>query len=83
MVKTAKMIERHLEGVMAHWLRRTSNAFLEGFDCVFSAVKRGVRGFPSTGKPQHHALLHRRAPRIALYPLKTARNRKRFYEICA
>lgn len=48
MVKTAKMIERHLEGIMAHWLRRTTNAFLEGLSSVFSAVKRKARGFRST-----------------------------------
>jgi len=38
MAKTARMIERHLEGVMAHWLHRTTNAFLEGLNSVFSAV---------------------------------------------
>ena len=45
MVKTTKMIERHLEGVMAHWLHRTTNAFLEGLNSVFSAVKRKARGY--------------------------------------
>jgi transposase len=48
MVKTAKMIERHLDGVMAHWLHGTTNAFLEGLNSVFSAVKRKARGFRST-----------------------------------
>ena len=48
MVKTANMIERHLDGVMAHWIRRTTNAFLEGLNSVFSAVKRKARGFRST-----------------------------------
>lgn len=48
MVKTAGMIERHLDGVMAHWIRRTTNAFLEGLNSVFSAVKRKARGFRST-----------------------------------
>jgi transposase len=48
MVKTAAMIERHLEGVMAHWIRRTTNAFLEGLNSVFSAVKRKARGFRTT-----------------------------------
>lgn len=48
MAKTARMIERHLEGVMAHWLRGTTNAFLEGLNSVFSAVKRKARGFRST-----------------------------------
>ena len=48
MEKTAKMIERHLEGVMAHWLHGTTNAFLEGLNSVFSAVKRKARGLRST-----------------------------------
>lgn len=42
------MIERHLDGVIAHWIRRTTNAFLEGLNSVFSAVKRKARGFRST-----------------------------------
>jgi transposase len=48
MGKTAAMIERHLAGVMAHWTRRTTNAFLEGLNSVFSAVKRKARGFRSS-----------------------------------
>jgi transposase len=48
MEKTAKMIEHHLEGVMAHWLHGTTNAFLEGLNNVFSTVKRKARGLRST-----------------------------------
>jgi transposase len=48
MVKTSRMIERHLDGVMAHWIHRTTNAFMEGLNSVFSAVKRKARGFRST-----------------------------------
>jgi len=48
MLKTARMIERHLEGVMAHWINRTTNAFMEGLNSVFSAVKRKARGFRSS-----------------------------------
>jgi transposase len=51
MVKTAKMIERPLEGVMAHWLRWTTNAFHEGLNSVFSAVMRKARGLRSTENP--------------------------------
>ena len=47
-VKTAKMIERHLEGVMARSLNRLTNVLLEGLNSVFSAVKRKARGFRST-----------------------------------
>ena len=48
MVACAKMIESHLPGILAHWKRGTTNAFLEGFNSVFSAVKRKARGFRST-----------------------------------
>ena len=48
MVKCAGMIERHLEGILAHWRNKTTNAFLEALNSVFSAVKRKARGFRST-----------------------------------
>jgi transposase len=47
MKRCADMIERHLDGILAHWERRTTNAFLEGLNSVFSAVKRKARGFRS------------------------------------
>jgi transposase len=47
MLKAAAMIENHLEGILAHWKSRTTNAFLEGLNSVFSAVKRKARGFRS------------------------------------
>jgi transposase len=48
MVKLAQMIERHLEGILAHWKWRLTNAFMEGLNSVFSAVKRKARGFRSS-----------------------------------
>lgn len=47
MRKAAAMIENHFEGILAHWRSRTTNAFLEGLNSVFSAVKRKARGFRS------------------------------------
>jgi transposase len=41
--KNARLIERHVEGVMAHWLRETTNASLEALNRVFSAVRRKAR----------------------------------------
>jgi hypothetical protein len=41
-------IERHLKGILAHWRNKTTNAFLEALNSVFSAVKRKARGFRST-----------------------------------
>jgi transposase len=48
MVKCAGMIEGRLEGILAHWKNKTTNAFLEALNSVFSAVKRKARGFRST-----------------------------------
>lgn len=44
MRKCAVMITRHLEGILGHWLRGTTNAFLEGPNSVFSAVKQKACG---------------------------------------
>ena len=48
MRKCAQMITRHLDGILGHGVRGTTNAFLEGLNSVFSAVKRKARGFRST-----------------------------------
>jgi transposase len=48
MLRCAKMIETHLVGILAHWSHKMTNAFLEGLNSVFSAVKRKARGFRST-----------------------------------
>ncbi len=47
MSRCAQMVENHLEGILAHWRRRTTNAFLEGLNSVFSAVRRKARGYRS------------------------------------
>ncbi len=47
MVKFAESVEKHLAGILAHWKHRITNAFLEGLNSVFSAVKRRSRGFRS------------------------------------
>lgn len=48
MVSCAAMIEKHLPGILAYWERKTTNAYLEGLNSVFSAVKRKARGYRST-----------------------------------
>ena len=48
MRQCADMITRHLDGILGHRVRGTTNAFLEGLNSVFSAVKRKARGFRST-----------------------------------
>lgn len=47
MGKCADSVERHLDGIVAHWRDRLTTAFLEGLNSVFGAVKRRARGFRS------------------------------------
>ena len=47
MEKFAESVERHLGGILAHWKHGVTNAFMEGLNSVFSAVKRRARGFRS------------------------------------
>lgn len=60
MRKCAAMITRHLEGILGHWVQGTTNAFMEGLNSVFSAVKRKGPRFPFHRKSHHLALFHRR-----------------------
>jgi transposase len=48
MVKLAQTVEDHLAGILAHWKWGLTNAFMEGLNSVFSAVKRKARGYRST-----------------------------------
>jgi len=48
MVKMAAMVEDHLKGILAHWKWGLTNAFMEGLNSVFSAVKRKARGYRSS-----------------------------------
>jgi len=48
MRKAAEMIERHMEGILGHWRRGLTTAFLEGLNSLFSATKRKARGYRST-----------------------------------
>jgi len=48
MRKAAEMVERHLQGILAHWKQGLTTAFLEGLNSLFSATKRKARGYRST-----------------------------------
>ena len=48
MRKAADMVDRHLEGILGHWKRGLTTAFLEGLNSLFSATKRKARGYRST-----------------------------------
>jgi transposase len=48
MRQAAEMVERHLEGILAHWQQGLTTAFLEGLNSLFSAVKRKARGYRSS-----------------------------------
>jgi transposase len=45
LVRMAQMVEDNLAGILAHWKWGLTNAFMEGLNSVFSAVKRKARGF--------------------------------------
>jgi transposase len=47
MLGSAKMVLNHLEGILAHWKEKITNAFMEGLNSVFSATKRRARGYSS------------------------------------
>lgn len=47
MARVADMIESHLPGILAHWDHGVTNAFMEGLNSVFSAVRRKARGYRS------------------------------------
>jgi len=63
MRKAADMVERHLEGILAHWKEGLTTAFLEGLNSLFSATKRKARynrsTFDSQGHDFRHALIGR------------------------
>jgi transposase len=48
MVRVAQMVERHLEGILAHWKEGLTTAYLEGLNSLFSATKRKARGYRTT-----------------------------------
>jgi transposase len=45
MARVARVIEGHLEGILAHWTRGLTTALIEGINSLFSAVKRKVHGY--------------------------------------
>jgi transposase len=47
MVAVAESILKHLDGIIAYAESRITNAFMEGLNSVFSAVKRKARGYRS------------------------------------
>jgi transposase len=44
-VTDTRMIEGHLEGILAHWTQGLTTAFMEGLNSLFSAVKRKARRY--------------------------------------
>ena len=47
MARAARMIEGHLEGILAHWTQGLTTAFMEVLNSLSSAVKRKARGYRS------------------------------------
>ena len=48
MVKVAALVENHSTGILAHWKRGVTDAFVDGLNSAFSAAKRKARGYRST-----------------------------------
>jgi transposase len=44
MAQAARMVESHLEGILAHWPGGLTTAFMEGLNSLFSGVKSRARG---------------------------------------
>ena len=44
MARAARMVEGHMEGILAHWTQGLTTAYMEGLNSLFSAVKRKARG---------------------------------------
>ena len=65
MEKFANSAEKHLARILAHWKHRITNAFMEGLNSVFSAVKRRSRGFRS--KEYLTTMLHLVARKLSLH----------------
>jgi transposase len=45
MARVVRMVEGHLEGILAYWTRGLKTDFMEGLKSLFSAVKRKARGY--------------------------------------
>jgi len=45
MARAARMIEGHMEGILAHWTQGLTTAYMEGLNSLFSAVNRKARGY--------------------------------------
>jgi len=43
--RAARMIEGHMEGILAHWTQGLTTAYMEGLNSLFSAVNRKARGY--------------------------------------
>jgi transposase len=56
--RAARMVEGHMEGILAHWTRGMTTAFMEGLNSLFSAMKRKSHGSDG-GIHDRHALLRR------------------------
>ena len=48
MLRVAKLVEKYIAGILAYWDGFITNAYLEGLNSVFSAVKRRARGYRTT-----------------------------------
>jgi transposase len=45
MARSARIIVGHFLGILAHWTRGLTTAFMDRFDSMFSPVERKARGY--------------------------------------
>jgi len=48
MAGVARMVERHMKGILGHWKEGLTTGYLEGLNSLFSATKRKARGYRTT-----------------------------------
>jgi len=65
--QSGRDVERHLEGILAHWQQGLTTAFMEGLNSLFSAVKPAGTRLPFPGVSDRHALLRRGQTEIPYY----------------
>ena len=66
MIKTAKMIKRHLENILTYLRHPITNAVTEGLNSKIQAIKSNSRGFSSFQNYRTRILFF--CGKLSLYP---------------
>jgi transposase len=71
MARVARTLRECMDGIMAHWETGVTNAFMEGLNSVFSAVKRRARGFRTVKNLTNMLYFTASGLRLPVRPLPT------------